>query len=384
MPIRKRRAARPRQPVNSRRRIEHNPAFPIHAPHKIVQRIYRRQARKPIRVRRRRTAAKRQRRLMLREIVRYIPYLVSRNARNPRHLLRRIRPQIHPRRQRRRRARVRQPVRDNHLRYAQRKHTLCPRLDIHPLIRVCRRQRKPRIDMYQLAALAALRHIPERAIPAPIPHRRYPSVKPVPPKRQDSGGVCDVKIRQRVLPEHPPCRRPQRGLLQRLVSHPPRPILRREPIRHQPHMRPHRIRRQHNRALTPGLAYLPQLMRQPRYRVLPAYLTKLIRAALAHANHRPPNPIRVIQRLQAALAARAVRPLVDGIIHIPLNLLSAPLHHPHHYPLPRGTLPAHRRIPVIAPRNQILRHLYRRLHKQLILRHAARLKEYRAGSRAAG
>ena len=201
VPLRERRAALRRwNPVNSRAGIEHNPALVLHAAHQVVQRVDCRHVEHAVRVRRRRTAAKRDRRLMRSEIMRNLPDLIRAHTRPFRHRLRSVRVDVECRCQCVRRPRIPKPVSNDHLRDAQRKHALHARLHIHPGIRIRRAHREARVHMYECSSVMLV--IAELAIAAPVSHRRNPCIKEVRPKRKHRARVANVKVRHHVLAEH--------------------------------------------------------------------------------------------------------------------------------------------------------------------------------------
>jgi hypothetical protein len=92
----------------------------------------------------------------------------------------------------------------------------------------------------------------------------------------------------------------------------------------------------------------------------------------------------MVQILKSCLTANAVLTLIDRIIDVPLNLFGSATHDPHHNALTRGALAAQCGIPDVEALYEVLWHLDRRLHQQLVLRDAACLKQDCSGGGASG
>ena len=226
--------------------------------------------------------------------------------------------------------------------------------------------------------------LPELAVAASVSHGRPPCVEEVRPERQDELRIFDVEVRHPVLAEHSLDRRVQVGAFERLVWNMPCAVLLGESANDEAEVPPQRIGGNHHPLLAPCLLDVLQVERKPADRVGPANLFELPRAAFARAHHRAPNSIWIVQSLETSFASRAMLAHVGRVIDITLNLARPALHNTDYNAFSGAALPAEGGIPVISPRDEVLRHTHRRLDKQLILRHTAGGEKNRRGRGAAG
>ena len=213
--------------------------------------------------------------------------------------------------------------------------------------------------------------LPEVAVSARIPHRRTPCVQEVRPEGEDIVGILDIEIGNTVLPED----RANRHLQVRAFKSLIRCVLATEFVCEAspdqsgvPSARPCR---QNHSLLTSTRLEILKLEGEPAYGVSPADLLELRCAAFARAHQWPTNPVRVVQRLEACLAARAVLARVHRVVNIPLYLLCATFHHPDDDAYAARAIWAQGRIPIVTPGNQVFGHTNGRFDKQLVLWYTA-------------
>ena len=321
---------------------------------------------------------------MLGEFMRRFVNQVSRYAYPARDRVRRVSVQRRAvaARERVHRRRFAHAFRRYHLRHAEREQPFGAGLYWNPLVGVRRRHRKARIDVVMRPALA-VDALPKLAVSARVANGRPPSVQEIRAERQDEVGAGEVEVRHPVLPEHGLDGAFQVGFLQRLKRGVSRAVSVHEAADDVSEMPAHRVGGYDDAALSAFGAGVLQVERQPADGVRPADFFELVGAALARADHRTANPVRVVERLQPGFASGAVLADVDRVVDVALYLLGAPFHDADDDAFAGGALAAQRGVPVVAPGHQILRHLDGGLDEQLVFRHAASRENHGGGGGAA-
>ena len=375
---------RGREALDGRGRVGDDAAIPAETADEMVQRVDRREIEQPVGVRRRAAAADGKPVAGGREVVSDSAHLHGGHTR-PR-LYQLWGELIEHRRVAARQlldgARCGQAVGDDHVRHAQREQALLAGAHEKPLVGVGGRHRKPRLHLYERAALALA--LPEVAVAPRVAHGGDPRVQEVGAERQHVARVVDVEVGQAVLVEHLLDGPAKVGLLEHLVGHVAATVARHEAIDHVAHVGARRLGYEHHGLLVAGGALVIELIGEAADGVGPAYLLVLARSALAGAYQRPAYAVGVVERLQARLAACAVLAAVDRVVDVALDLLGPALHHAHHEPLAGGAAAAERGVPVGKARHHVFRHLQRALYVLLLLGDATGREDYRACRRASG
>ena len=223
----------------------------------------------------------------------------------------------------------------------------------------------------------------ELAVASAVADRRPPCVEEVGAERQEESGVLKIEVGHPVLVVHRFYGVLEVRVFDRLVSQ----VLAAELFGEAPgdgsRMSAERIGRQHDACLLSlGLEIL-EVEGEPSDGVGPANLLELSVAAFSGADQWSANAVRIVEGLEARLAARAVLADVDGVVDIAFDLLGSAFHDTDYDALARSALAAERRVPVIAAGHQVLGHPYRGLDAQLIFGHAAGGEQHRSPGRAA-
>ena len=235
-----------------------------------------------------------------------------------------------------------------------------------PLVGVGRRQRIPRVKVIMTPPVPRVFPGAKLAVPHCVGRRTAPGGQKITAETDQRIGVGNVVVRQPVAPQNIRHCAAIARVIHRRKRQPPPPECLRKPVGDPREPGVARLRNQQH-----PLPPVVQRRIKAVPRLIPANRPEPPRPPRPVPQHRPPNPVGMIQRLQNGVRRRRLLPLIRGETRIPPRLLRPSLHHPHQQPFPAGHRSVISGVPVVPPPHQILGYRRRALHPQLIVKQVA-------------